>query len=236
MSKTVQEEELRASNGQEGRPAYVAYQGKVYDVSASPKWRGGQHMRRHNAGQDLTADFGAAPHDESVLGRVPLVGELVLPQPETAQPAPPEKEVPALLDRLLDRHPHPIAVHFPVAYAAAVAVFVILYLLTGNATFETAAYYLLWGGVAMAVVAAALGVLVWWFSYGHKLTTRFIGKAVLSVVFVLLGALALYMRTSDPAALTSRGWSSWLYALLVVLMALAVAGLGWIGEKIMWGK
>ena len=34
--RVIQGEELSASDGQEDRPAFVAYDGKVYDVTAAP--------------------------------------------------------------------------------------------------------------------------------------------------------------------------------------------------------
>jgi predicted heme/steroid binding protein len=137
--RIVQEEELSASDGQEGRPAFVAHKGKVYDVSGSRLWRTGVHVRRHHAGQDLTADLAAAPHDESVFERVPMVGELAAEAEEPeGEPALSRAEgLTALLDWYFDLHPHPVAVHFPVALGVVTAVFLILYLLTGNTAFQT---------------------------------------------------------------------------------------------------
>jgi len=68
-------ETLRTFDGQEGRPCYFAYQGKVYDASDSRRWPGGQHMKRHAAGADLTAFLALAPHGEEVVARLPVVGE-----------------------------------------------------------------------------------------------------------------------------------------------------------------
>jgi len=67
MDKHISEDELSKNDGQDSRPAYVAYKGIVYDVSGSRLWASGLHQRRHKAGQDLTAEFTAAPHDESVF-------------------------------------------------------------------------------------------------------------------------------------------------------------------------
>ena len=69
--------ELEEHNGKNGKPAYIAYQGKVYDISQSEHWRDGEHMGIHQAGNDLTEELELAPHSEEMLERVKLVGELV---------------------------------------------------------------------------------------------------------------------------------------------------------------
>jgi len=56
-------EELAEFDGRDGRPAYVAYEGVVYDVSESAMWGAGDHEGQHQAGGDLTAEHGDAPHD-----------------------------------------------------------------------------------------------------------------------------------------------------------------------------
>jgi predicted heme/steroid binding protein len=69
-------EELSKFNGQNGNPAYVAYQGKVYDVSDSSFWMGGDHLGAHQAGKDLTEELSLSPHGPENLDRVKLVGTL----------------------------------------------------------------------------------------------------------------------------------------------------------------
>jgi predicted heme/steroid binding protein len=64
---------LAPFDGAEGRPALIAHQGTVYDVSALPRWKGGAHMK-HPAGRDLSGDIGRAPHDASMLERARKVG------------------------------------------------------------------------------------------------------------------------------------------------------------------
>jgi predicted heme/steroid binding protein len=44
--KEFTREELAKYNGKEGQPVYVAYDGKVYDVSESKLWKTGAHMMR----------------------------------------------------------------------------------------------------------------------------------------------------------------------------------------------
>ena len=39
--------QLRRYSGENGQPAYIAYQGKVYDVSKSRYWKDGLHEDLH---------------------------------------------------------------------------------------------------------------------------------------------------------------------------------------------
>ena len=70
-------EQLGRCDGQEGRPNYFAYGGRVFDASASMLWQGGRHMRRHPAGCDLTEALSQAPHGEDRILRLPEVGRLL---------------------------------------------------------------------------------------------------------------------------------------------------------------
>jgi len=69
-------EELKEFDGREGRAAYVAYEGVVYDVTESAMWGDGDHEGMHQAGGDLTSDHDEAPHDVYVTD-FPEVGRLV---------------------------------------------------------------------------------------------------------------------------------------------------------------
>lgn len=69
-------EQLSHFHGRDGTPAYVAYRGLVYDVSASYFFRTGRHWVRHRAGTDLTQEIIDAPHDDSLLHKFPVVGTL----------------------------------------------------------------------------------------------------------------------------------------------------------------
>ncbi|GFO69990.1 hypothetical protein GMLC_35690 [Geomonas limicola] len=70
-------DQLASYDGKEGRPAYFAYHGKIYDATASRLWKQGVHMGRHNAGMDLTQALDLAPHGEDKVLGLPEVGTLI---------------------------------------------------------------------------------------------------------------------------------------------------------------
>ncbi|MDD2733450.1 MAG: cytochrome b5 domain-containing protein [Desulfuromonadaceae bacterium] len=71
------DDELALCDGKEGRPAFFAYNGTIYDASESHFWKQGSHMGRHQAGSDLTEILAQAPHDSELIARLPTVGRLV---------------------------------------------------------------------------------------------------------------------------------------------------------------
>ncbi len=76
MSEKYTKQQLALRNGEDKPEIWVAYKGKIYDVSSSRLWRKGKHYE-HWAGQDLTEEIGDAPHTDSVFERFPYIGELV---------------------------------------------------------------------------------------------------------------------------------------------------------------
>lgn len=68
-------DELSKFNGKNGNAAYIAFKGKVYDVTASSQWTDGDHLG-HEAGQDLTMAMDIAPHGEEALQKMKVVGVL----------------------------------------------------------------------------------------------------------------------------------------------------------------
>ncbi len=76
-TRTFKAAELAQYNGKNGARAYIAFRGKVYDVTDSALWTDGDHLGAHQAGMDLTAEMEAAPHGPENLDRVTLVGVLV---------------------------------------------------------------------------------------------------------------------------------------------------------------
>lgn len=68
-------EELAKYNS-ENEKIYVAYQGKVYDVSSdSYLWKNGNH-EGCTAGKDITEEMDRTPHGAEILKNYPVVGTL----------------------------------------------------------------------------------------------------------------------------------------------------------------
>jgi len=69
-------EELAKYNGKDGNSAYVAYEGKVYDVTNIEAWKNGIHQGRFEAGKDYTDVLNnQAPHSSDNLTKnAPIVG------------------------------------------------------------------------------------------------------------------------------------------------------------------
>ncbi len=228
--KRIDREELEAGTGAEGRPALVAVRGKVYDVSGSALWAGGKHMSTHAAGADLSLAIQAAPHGEEVLERVREVGTVeasadagpkVMPRPT------------GLVASLLALHPHPVAVHFPIALLATAALLLVAALVLGRGWLELAALCNLGLGLCAAPVAAGAGLFSWRFNYGATWTTIFRRKAALSMVLVATAAGALVIRLGVVGLDGERaGAWWWAYVGLVLAAVPLVLGLGYLGGKI----
>jgi predicted heme/steroid binding protein/uncharacterized membrane protein len=80
-------EDLSYFDGKEGRPAYFAYNGKVYDVTSSSLWKDGNHMSKHPAGNDLTEMINGSPHGEEKILQMPALGQLLTGGVKTGKPA-----------------------------------------------------------------------------------------------------------------------------------------------------
>ena len=73
--RTYTKSQLALRNGQDKPEIWVAYQGTIYDVTASRLWHNGKHYE-HWAGQDLTEELKDAPHTAGVFERFEVVGRL----------------------------------------------------------------------------------------------------------------------------------------------------------------
>ncbi|WP_297418132.1 cytochrome b5 domain-containing protein [Clostridium sp.] len=66
-------EDLAQYNGRNGKPAYAAVEGIVYDLSSEAVWTGGTHFGLV-AGKDLTEEFNSCHGMDKILKNIPKVG------------------------------------------------------------------------------------------------------------------------------------------------------------------
>lgn len=219
---------LAEFNGSDGKPAYIAYRGKVFDVSESKMWKGGLHMRRHKAANDLSGELPAAPHGEEVFERYPHVGILT-------QETEPGRSMPSFLSFLieripmLERHPHPMTVHFPIVFLLSAVFFNFLYLITDNRPFETTAFHCLVGGILFMPVGMLTGLFTWWLNYLAKPMRPVIIKIICSCVVLLLSVTAFFWRIADPDIMHASGMPRLIYFTVTLAFVPLVSIIGWLG-------
>lgn len=73
--KVYTAEELAERNGQTRPEIWVAFEGRIYDVTGSKLFKDGKHFR-HPSGQDLTSEMDKAPHTDRVFEGFEVVGLL----------------------------------------------------------------------------------------------------------------------------------------------------------------
>jgi len=216
--------ELKEFDGTRGRPAYIAFKGKVYDVSNSRLWIDGKHQGRHSAGDDLTESILNAPHGEEIFMKFRIVGEL--------------KEENYFKQKLVQRihslHLHPIIVHFSIAYPLVVSLLSLLYLLTGQVSFETASYYLLILGFLSSPFCGLSGIFSWKVTYESRTSRTFTLKRIFTVILVIVITFCVVWRTLEPSILLLRNILSYVYFVLVMSLIPITLILGYYGGKIVY--
>lgn len=221
-------EELKAHDGKGTAPAYIAYGGKVYDVSKSQRWPGGTHMARHQAGDDLTDVLRLAPHGEEMLARLSAVGEL---EAGDAAADPSRARMQKLYRHF---HPHPLTIHFPIAGYFFAALMLTIYIVFKAPSFEAAAFYALVFSTLAAPPAVGAGIFSWWLNYHMALTPIFRNKLVFSNGAMALGLVAIGIRGLKPDAVLAGGGMFGLYAALVFAIVPMVFFVAFNGGKLTW--
>jgi predicted heme/steroid binding protein/ActR/RegA family two-component response regulator/uncharacterized membrane protein len=215
--------ELAQFDGKAGRPAYIAFKGKVYDATQSRLWREGKHGAAHFAGTDLTEALTHAPHGEEVFPRLPIVGYLIKKETLGQQ----------LLRRIDRFHPHATLVHLSIAYTVAVPFAFLGWILTGRKVFDEITFFLLILGLIFTPTSFLAGIISWVVNYETKATRVFKLKFSFGMLIFMINIALFLLRLTGPDIVLGKPGCYYFLASLTLQMALALAS-DYFGKQIVY--
>jgi uncharacterized membrane protein len=116
---------------------------------------------------------------------------------------------------VLQRHPHPFTVHFPIVFFLAAPFFTLAYLATGSFAFEATAFHCLAAGVLSLPLAMLTGEFSRRVNYPHDSRPTFRIEIRYSRLLVLMSSGAFLWRWLYPSVLQNFRWASVFYLLLI---------------------
>ena len=215
--------DLARYDGKEGRAAYIAFKGRVYDATGSHLWENGKHGTVHTAGMDLTEELAHAPHGEEAIGRLPLLGDLA--KKETVQLQ--------WLRKVDSFHPHITLNHLTIAYALTAPFTFTIWVFSGQAVFDETTLYLLVLTLIAVVLSFATGLISWIINYESNATRSFNFKIALGILLFLIILATLSWRLTGPEVVLSRP-GSYLYLVSLVIQFSVALLLDHYGKKIVY--
>jgi predicted heme/steroid binding protein/uncharacterized membrane protein len=224
------EEELREYNGRDGMPAYIAYKGQVYDVTLSEFWKEGSHFKKHFAGGDLSAEMANAPHSDEVFANYPCVGQFITPCPIT-----PETKKERYRLWYAKYHPHPAAVHFPIALHYFSAFADILFLANPSREYDVAVFLSFLIATVMGFLALLTGIFSWWINYDFSTSKPFVIKLIGALFTLIIGLIPLVQKLQNPDVAFSTGADGITYHGVIFITVISITIVGYYGGKITWG-
>jgi uncharacterized membrane protein len=144
-------------------------------------------------------------------------------------------ELPPWLARLLDsfpqlqRRPHSMLAHFPIVFMLSTTFFTILYLCTGDKSFDDTAFYCLGGGLLTMPPTVATGLFTHWLNFSGRLHETVNIEKALSYAVITIGAAAFVWRWLNPRVLEDLGWVNLIYLFLVLSLGPLVTANGYYG-------
>jgi predicted heme/steroid binding protein/uncharacterized membrane protein len=227
---------LAENDGKDGKTAFVAYDGKIYDVTESKLWKKGLHMNRHQAGHDLTDAIGAAPHGSEVLNRFKEVGTLKIAKEQEIRPP-----LPNWLNNIFDkypflkRHPHPMVVHFPMAFFIAASIFLLWYYVISPARplLDTILYMHILGTLSLPF-ALITGWLSWQVNYLGKRISNVTRKIIFSIVVLIFDIIVLISIAGNLEMLVNPQGVQLVIPIMIFLYLPIVAFIGQQGGDLVY--
>jgi len=221
-------DELKLYDGRNGSKAYVAYKGRVYDVTNSSMWKDGQHQGMHSAGLDLTPMLADAPHGSEVFKGFTVVGILQEDKTEVTN-----KENLRVWYKKF--HPHPMVAHFPIVLHIFATLLDLLFFVTPKEIYALGVFYMFLIATVFGFIAMIPGVLSWWINYNFSSSRPFIVKIIVATLTLLLGVVGIVLYYANPAIVYEASLEGIIYHFIIILTGINVIVLGYYGGKITWG-
>jgi uncharacterized membrane protein len=118
----------------------------------------------------------------------------------------------------LRRHPHPALAHFAIVFMLATTFFTVLYLVTGNRSFDDTAFYCLAGGVLTLPLAIATGLFTFWLNFSGQEDRNIRLEKKLSYLLLILATGSLVWRWLNPQVLDKLKGANLLYLLIILAL------------------
>lgn len=142
------------------------------------------------------------------------------------------EEANLLQDLIANFRLHSVLAHFPCGLLPTIALFLLIYFVTGHPVLETSVFWMLLVAIAVAPVSLVSGIYAWQKHFNGQRASIFLKKIGLALGLLLLGLIAILLRYGQPELLVTGGWRSWLYLLCVGGMLCCVVLLGHYGSKL----
>jgi uncharacterized membrane protein len=122
--------------------------------------------------------------------------------------------------------------HFPIVFMLSVSFFSLLFVITGDKSFDDTAFYCLGGGLVTMPLAVASGLFTHWLNFPgglHKTVHIEIG---LSFAVMSIAGVAFGWRWLDPQVLDDLSGINLLYFVLVLALTPLVTANGYFGGMV----
>jgi len=122
-----------------------------------------------------------------------------------------------------------MVVHFPMVFSMMPFLFYLLYLVTGERSFEVTALHCLGAGILFIPPAIATGFLTWWVNYQAKPMRPVRVKIYASFILLAATVATFLWRILSGNAFAAWGEESLIYLFLLFAIAALVSVIGFFG-------
>lgn len=132
--------------------------------------------------------------------------------------------------------PHAVAAHFPNALLPTCFLFLLLFIVSGQASFESTVFYLLLVAFVAIPATFVTGLIDWKMKYSGELTSIFRKKIIFGLLLFCLSFVATFWRWQNPEVLSAGGLSACAYSILILATLGCVVLLGHYGGMLVFGR